>query len=144
MSNASKTKLLSMPFGTAQGKLRKALLFKFVQRAGEANCYRCGDWIFDIDVFTVEHKKPWGSAKNPVEAFFDLDNVAFSHMKCNYGVKREDTHCSQGHEYTEGNTYRCSNGWRQCRQCHREKQSRFRAAHPEQSKSAYKRKKGWV
>ena len=120
MSNANKAELLGMPFGTATHTLRKVLLFKFVQRAGEANCYRCGDWIFDIKDLTVEHKEPWGSAKDPVEAFFDLDNIAFSHMKCNYGARRENTHCPQGHEYTRENIYWYPKGHRECRRCREE------------------------
>lgn len=125
MSNAKKAKLLGMPLGTATHRLRKMLLFKFVRAAGAAICYRCGDWISSIDDFTVEHKEPWGSAKDSVGAFFDLDNVAFSHMKCNCGARRENAHCPEGHEYTEENTYQYPKGHRECRQC-REKWQRSR------------------
>ena len=35
---------------------------------------------------SIEHKVPWMSADNPIDAFFDLDNIAFSHLKCNVMV----------------------------------------------------------
>lgn len=31
--------------------------------------------------------------------------------------QREKTHCVNGHEYTDENTYRDGSGWRQCRAC---------------------------
>lgn len=89
LDNKGKAKLLGMPFGTANNRLKKMLLFKLAERLGLTDCYRCGGRIFNIDDFTVEHKEPWGSAKDPVEAFFDLDNVAFSHMKCNYSAAKK-------------------------------------------------------
>ncbi len=112
-----KAKLLGKSFGASSGQLRKALLFKFAGQLGLTDCYRCGIEIDDIAEFSIEHKEPWGSAKNPVEAFFDLDNIAFSHLKCNYGaVNRNKTHCPKSHAYTEANT-QIWNGGRWCRQC---------------------------
>ena len=32
------------------------------------------------------------------------------------------THCVNGHEYTEANTYSRPSGWRMCRACHRERE----------------------
>lgn len=32
------------------------------------------------------------------------------------------THCVNGHEYTEANTYLTTDGWRNCRACHRTKE----------------------
>lgn len=120
MSNANKAKLLKMPFGTAQGKLKKALLFKFASLLDKLGCYRCSNIIGSVDEFTIEHMEAWSSAKDPAAAFFDLENVAFSHMKCNYGARRENTHCPQGHEYTENNTYKYPKGHRECRRCREE------------------------
>jgi hypothetical protein len=33
---------------------------------------------------------------------------------------KSKTHCKHGHPYDEANTYYCSRGWRQCRQCKRD------------------------
>lgn len=33
-------------------------------------------------------------------------------------VNADKTHCPQGHEYTDENTY-LFRGWRSCRECHR-------------------------
>lgn len=38
----------------------------------------------------------------------------------------DKTHCPQGHEYTEENTYRDRTGWRECRTCRNEIQRRKR------------------
>ncbi len=40
--------------------------------------------------FSIEHKIPWQSAEDPKESFFDLDNIAFSHLKCNIKAASKD------------------------------------------------------
>lgn len=79
--------LLGMPRGTAFNRLRKGIMFSLIVRLGEDDCYRCGRLIESADDLSVEHKVPWerdnGKAK---ELFFDLENIAFSHLKCNIGA----------------------------------------------------------
>jgi hypothetical protein len=82
-ANAKRQKLLGMPFGTATSRLRKALLFKLAEKAGMLDCHRCGKQIETLDQFSIEHKVTWSSAQDPVAAFFDVDNIAFSHPICN-------------------------------------------------------------
>lgn len=41
--------------------------------------------------------------------------------------QREKTHCPQGHEYNEKNTYITSRGKRRCRACNREREAARRA-----------------
>jgi len=82
-NNENKYKLLGEPHGTAVAKLKKSLLFKFVKELNLDTCFRCGEKIDDISNFSIEHKIDWQSAKNPIETFYDLDNIAFSHLKCN-------------------------------------------------------------
>lgn len=81
---AQKAEQLGMPFGTANAKLRKMILFNLVQRFGLDVCYRCGGKIETIETFTIEHKKAWLNV-NP-DLFWDLDNIAFSHLTCNIGA----------------------------------------------------------
>ncbi len=141
MSNAEKTKLLGMPHGTASNKLRKMLLFRFAGALGWLGCYRCDQGtIKSIDDFSIEHKEPWMSAEDPVKAFFDLDNIAFSHLSCNAGVaNRDKTHCPKGHGYTDDNTYVLPNGGRECRVCKRDRIERFHIAHPGWQKRSNRR-----
>ena len=42
------------------------------------------------------------------------------------GERANRTHCKQGHEYNEENTYRHPDGWRDCRACQREYGKQFR------------------
>lgn len=71
---------LGMPQGTAMAILRKRLLFSLAKRAGLHLCLRCGREM-TVDDFTVDHKEAWeGKA---TELFWDLDNIAFSHSRCN-------------------------------------------------------------
>ena len=83
LDNAGKAKLLGIPFGTANARLRKALLFQFAGLLGKLNCYRCSKPIESIDDFSIEHKKAWAQADDSIQAFYDLDNIAFSHLSCN-------------------------------------------------------------
>jgi hypothetical protein len=82
-NNNRKAQLLGVSHGTASNKLRKNLLFKYVKLAQEDTCYRCNQKIENVDEFSIEHKTGWQRSSSPVETFFDLDNISFSHLKCN-------------------------------------------------------------
>jgi hypothetical protein len=72
-----------MPIGTAQHRLRKAVMFDLVKRCGLAACYRCGKEIETEEELSIEHKNGWQLATDPVAAFFDLSDIGFSHLLCN-------------------------------------------------------------
>lgn len=90
MSNSTrkKSEQLGMPFGTAGGKLRKSILFSLLKESGKNVCYQCGNPIESEDELSIEHKIPWLDSDNPKELFFSLDNIAFSHLKCNCASRR--------------------------------------------------------
>lgn len=81
--NKAKAALLGMPFGTATGKLRKSILFALLMELGATLCYRCGLEIQHEEELSIEHKESWASSENPVDRFFNLDNISFSHLSCN-------------------------------------------------------------
>lgn len=85
-SDYVKAQLLGMPWGTAQSKLRKALIFHLAGQLGMLDCYRCQEEIDDIDDFSIEHIQSWQQAEEPLDAFFDVENIAFSHLRCNVRV----------------------------------------------------------
>ncbi len=70
-----------MPFGTACNKLRKSVMFQLVQQTNRDVCFVCEEKIASPDEFTIEHKVSW--LDNNTDLFWDLDNIAFSHPKCN-------------------------------------------------------------
>ena len=72
---------LGMPRGTASNRLRKLVLFDVLQRHQENLCYRCGLEIKTANELSIEHKKPWENTD--VNLFWDLTNIAFSHLSCN-------------------------------------------------------------
>lgn len=75
---------LGMNPSTASHRLVKDLLFRFVILAGH-KCHRCGEELNRAD-FSIDHKVPWRNSDNPIGLFFDLDNIAFSHLSCNVSV----------------------------------------------------------
>lgn len=95
---------LGMNPGTASGRLVKDLLFKFAVEAGH-KCHRCGGELVR-ETFSIEHKEPWLDSEDPVGLFFDLGNVAFSHLKCNVGASRRPNKgtgvCGTDASYTRG------------------------------------------
>jgi len=80
-SDKNKSDQLGMPFGTAASKLRKHIMFYLAKKAGYDKCFRCGKKIESVDEFTIEHKVPW--MNNNPDLFWDMNNIAFSHNKCN-------------------------------------------------------------
>lgn len=88
-SNQRKTDFLGMPIGTAQGKLRKMVMFDFIQKAGQDTCFQCDKKIETVDELSLEHKKPW--LGESLRLYWDLENIAFSHLSCNSGAARNVT-----------------------------------------------------
>ena len=78
-----KTLLLGENFSTASHKLRKAILFDLIQQLGKDNCYRCTLKIDNVSDLSIEHTENWQSADNPVDVFYDVKKIAFSHLSCN-------------------------------------------------------------
>jgi hypothetical protein len=72
---------LGMSHGAAVGRLRKHLLFHFLVRLNENYCFKCGEAIFKADDVSIEHKEPWENKSS--ELFWNIDNIAFSHITCN-------------------------------------------------------------
>lgn len=82
-SNQVKNEQLQMSHSTAQHRLRKSVLFHLLKKLGENNCQRCGERIETIADLSIEHKIPWLHSEDPVGLFFNMDNIAFSHLSCN-------------------------------------------------------------
>ena len=101
-SNQSKANFLGMPWGTANARLRKSILFDLVRQLGQDECYKCHKQIQVIEEFSIEHKQPWENIS--VELFWDISNIAFSHLRCNIGTfNRIKTSCINGHLLTGNN-----------------------------------------
>lgn len=68
-------------FSVARNRLVKMILFGLVGHMGLDSCFKCNKKIENIKEFTIEHKKPWLDVSP--DLFWDLQNIAFSHSKCN-------------------------------------------------------------
>jgi hypothetical protein len=77
---------LGMPRGTAANRLRKLVLFDLLKRHNENICYRCKKNIEQAEDLSIEHIKPWEHVD--VALFWDLSNIAFSHLRCNCAAAR--------------------------------------------------------
>lgn len=87
-NNQKKYEQLGMPLGTANAILRKNIMFLLIKELDLDWCYRCEERIESVDHLSIEHKTPWLDSESPKELFFSLDNIAFSHLKCNVGARR--------------------------------------------------------
>jgi hypothetical protein len=86
-SNQRKSNFLGMPFGTACNRLKKNIMFSLVCKLGMDTCYRCGHKIESVDDLSIEHMQEWEGIDK--ELFWDIDNIAFSHLKCNVPIARK-------------------------------------------------------
>src|SRR5579859_419599 len=82
---------LGLSRGAASHRLRQNILFSMVQRLHEDNCFVCKKKIKNSEELSIEHKEPWEGRS--AELFWSLENIAFSHRKCNkqhtYGKGRK-------------------------------------------------------
>lgn len=81
MSEKKKLQLGMNP-STAYGRLVKDIIWNFVEKTGYSDCCKCG-LPMTRDTFSIEHVVPWLDSENPIALYFDLNNIDFSHMKCN-------------------------------------------------------------
>lgn len=84
--NKEKSKQLGMPTGTATNRLRKMILFHLLKKHNENFCFQCTKEIKTIEELSIEHKKPW--LHEDVDLFWDMNNIAFSHLSCNCSAAR--------------------------------------------------------
>lgn len=96
--NRKKNIQLGMPYGTACNKLRKSLLFSLIKELNKNVCYQCGKIIESEDELSIEHKIPFLDSEDPKKLFFDLNNIAFSHLKCNAKAARRPIGIKIKHE----------------------------------------------
>lgn len=89
-SRKKKDEQLGMPLGTASAKLRKSILFSLLRESHKNVCYQCGRIIDEEGELSIEHKIPWLDSDNPKELFFNLENIAFSHLSCNISAARQN------------------------------------------------------
>lgn len=109
---------LGMNPSTASHRLVKDILFKFVQEAGHT-CHQCAGEL-TRDTFSVEHKEPWLDSADPQGLYFNLDNIAFSHLSCNSKAARRDKlPCGTLASYNRG--CRCD----ECRPCNAESKRKY-------------------
>ncbi len=88
MSQEKKKLQLGMNPSTAQHRLRKDLMFFLAQKCNMDVCHQCGEKIETAKELSIEHKTPWLDSEKPIETFFDIENIAFSHLACNISAAR--------------------------------------------------------
>jgi 5-methylcytosine-specific restriction endonuclease McrA len=88
-----KRQQLGLTIGTASHRLRKIILFRLVQETGRDLCFRCSERIETAEELVFDHKVPW--LNNSIELFWDPDNIAFSHARCNSAARRS----LKGHKF---------------------------------------------
>jgi hypothetical protein len=91
---------LGMSKSTASKQLMKTLLFSCVLELKKNTCFVCGELIQHIDDFSIEHKIPWEGRDTAL--FWDLNNIAYSHLRCNKPHKYPDNKGRVAHNRKSG------------------------------------------
>jgi hypothetical protein len=78
----SKEQQLGDSQGNARNRLQSLLIVDLLNRLKINSCHRCGDAITP-DSLSFDHIQQWMSASDPVASFYSMDNIAFSHLRCN-------------------------------------------------------------
>ncbi len=111
---------LGMPYGTATNRLRKSIMFDLVCRLELNNCFQCNKTIDNEIEFSIEHKVPYLDSDNPVEKYFSLQNIAFSHHSCNVGASRKTRIPKHGTSTMYCSPYNC-----RCELCKKYRKDRW-------------------
>lgn len=121
MSKEKKQRQLGMNPSTASNRLTKDILFAFIQGDGHV-CHQCGGDL-TRENFSIEHIVPWLDSENPKELYFDLDNIAFSHLSCNIKASRKSVEKKHPSVYAYDKGCRCE----ECTKLNTEKKRKARS-----------------
>jgi hypothetical protein len=80
-TNKRRAEQLGMSYGKACSILKKTILFTLLRIYNLNYCFHCKEEILNIKDLSIEHKISW--LDNRPELFWDLNNIAFSHLSCN-------------------------------------------------------------
>lgn len=86
---------------------------------------------------TPEMKKKPGPAPDPTKWRSRYNTENPERLREKKGRAPAKTHCPQGHEFTEENTYRSSKGARMCKECRRLAVQKYRDSDPQPSDHRY-------
>ena len=98
--NKKVKKFLGVHKSTAMARLRKMVLFELVKKTGMDRCHQCKLIIHDVAELSIEHIEPW--LWRDVNLFWDLNNIAFSHLSCNVMAGQRTTPCGSYSRYLRG------------------------------------------
>lgn len=127
-----KKKQLGMNPSTASGRLVKDLLWSFIQRTSQDKCCKCFEPM-SRETFSIEHLTPWMDSDDPLSLYFDIDNIGFSHLRCNIIDARREK-APHGVESTYNKGCRCD----ECKSARSERSKR--EYNPEKRRGIYKSK----
>lgn len=130
---------LGVSIGTAANRLRKMIMFDMARKLDMLDCFKCGKPIETPEEFSIEHMIPW--LHNDPNLFWDLDNIAFSHLKCHVahtnrgGIYRRiippdgQGWCSICNEFKDKSEFRSNKTFwngisRWCKSCEKDKRKR--------------------
>ena len=91
---------LGMDKGTASHRLKKIIMFELAKKAGMDRCHRCKLLINNVEEFSVEHIESW--LWKDVKLFWDINNIAFSHLSCNSASTTVKKGCGSYSKYKRG------------------------------------------
>lgn len=126
-----KKEQLGMNPSTASHRLVKDILWSLIVKTDQNKCYRCSKEM-SRDTFSIEHKESWIDSEDPVGLYFSLDNIAFSHLKCNVAAGKRMkpwAKCGTVSKYASG--CRCND----CKEA--KKEHRKERYDPEERKKRY-------
>lgn len=98
-TTAEKSAELGMGFCKASYLLHRMLIFQYAKLSGKDDCYRCGLPIVSLEEMSIDHKIAWQNRGNARDLFFDLENIGFSHRRCNGRARRCATKNKQASGY---------------------------------------------
>lgn len=82
-SQKNKNEALGMNYSTASHRLRKRVMHSLLKECGRDKCFRCGQVIDCAEEVSIDHIVDWLNSEDPKHNFWNIENLAFSHIKCN-------------------------------------------------------------
>lgn len=109
-----KEQKLGMSFSAAHSRLKRDIIFHLLKQIDKDACFRCGKKIETAADLSIDHKEGWLYSDNPSSVFFDMNNIAFSHIGCNSTAKKcpRNTWNKTGYKgvYSTGDRFRARIG----------------------------------